>query len=824
MTPRRRVWLFLAVAALLPGHAAAANEALEEARAHHRAGRLDEAVAGYTRVIESSDVAAERGAAYNNRCLIHARRGALDAARADCEAALRARAPGDDDARRARTLNNLALVLERQGRYTEAAARYRDALAINSALGDAAGRAVNHQNLGTLAIATADYAGALAHFDAVERLVRANGEAVWTPRQRLLARLNRAVTLERIGAFDDALRLLDHVADHAGDDAPDLLGDVYLNRAVVLRNLGDPHGALRGYDEAESVLGDAGALAFVDLNRAIVALRDLGRPAQAAERLERLLADPAHADEFALAAAARYLLVRAWLDAGRPDAAQTALAALLDVGSADAAGDTPWLRADAAARVAAARGDLDTAVERALAAVEAVESARAGLAGDRLRELFLSERRASYALAVALLHERGRGRGASGDAARALDVAMRAKSHALLDRLGKVPTAPAGDAVAALQARLGDAVLLEYFVAGDTIYAWTLTATTLDLRALDAAAQRLDQARRLRAALAAGQAPDPALRAGLSQALIPALAAGAPLVVAPHDALAGMPFELLEQEGVPLFAARSVSYVPTGSLWRARPALSPSGRELVAFARPQTQTGGEAAHPILRALPELPHAAREVNAIRAKIGGEVDLYLGEAATEAALVRLAGRSSEVLHIAGHALLDGSLADGSVLVLGAGDGHDGLVFAHELAGLDLAAQLTVLSACSTARGAHDATPPIALLTGALLSAGSRAVLATLWDVPDAPAAAFMQGFYARLVAGEPPAAALRATKAAFMASRGVVTPQAWAAFVLVGDAPPLRLTPRPPPRWPLVVTAVGAAAALLLVVAWRRRPRA
>jgi CHAT domain-containing protein len=79
----------------------------------------------------------------------------------------------------------------------------------------------------------------------------------------------------------------------------------------------------------------------------------------------------------------------------------------------------------------------------------------------------------------------------------------------------------------------------------------------------------------------------------------------------------------------------------------------------------------------------------------------------------------------------------------------------------------------------------------LVPALLTAGARNVLATLWPIEDSMGRRFVVNFYKHLVQGGP-AVALQRTYADLIA--GGVDVRDWAAFVVIG---PGRLRPPVPP---------------------------
>ncbi len=72
--------------------------------------------------------------------------------------------------------------------------------------------------------------------------------------------------------------------------------------------------------------------------------------------------------------------------------------------------------------------------------------------------------------------------------------------------------------------------------------------------------------------------------------------------------------------------------------------------------------------------------------------------------------------------------------------------GIVFAQDVANLDLRAnELTVLSACNTARGEIRIGEGVFGLRRAFAAAGTQALVMSLWEVPDRASALLMERFF-------------------------------------------------------------------------------
>ena len=117
-------------------------------------------------------------------------------------------------------------------------------------------------------------------------------------------------------------------------------------------------------------------------------------------------------------------------------------------------------------------------------------------------------------------------------------------------------------------------------------------------------------------------------------------------------------------------------------------------------------------------------------------------------------------------------------------------DGPLTALDCFELELNCSLVTLSACESGRATIGPGDEQAGLPRALLYAGARSVVQTLWRVDDETLARLMERFYTGLFLGYGRARALREAQLAIVSDGdGRSHPFFWAAAVLVGDWGPL-----------------------------------
>ncbi|MBI4522446.1 MAG: CHAT domain-containing protein [Deltaproteobacteria bacterium] len=104
--------------------------------------------------------------------------------------------------------------------------------------------------------------------------------------------------------------------------------------------------------------------------------------------------------------------------------------------------------------------------------------------------------------------------------------------------------------------------------------------------------------------------------------------------------------------------------------------------------------------------------------------------------------------DILHFATHAELKEDDPLSSAVLLAKNGKEDGRLEVREIFGMDLKANLVVLSGCETGLGKLSTGDELVGLTRAFIYAGTSSVVASLWKVDDSSTAALMASFYRNL----------------------------------------------------------------------------
>ena len=205
------------------------------------------------------------------------------------------------------------------------------------------------------------------------------------------------------------------------------------------------------------------------------------------------------------------------------------------------------------------------------------------------------------------------------------------------------------------------------------------------------------------------------------------------VVVVPPRSLMSVPWAAM-----PSLSGRGVSVSPSAEMW-ARAAATKAARGRISVV------GG----------PDLAVAEYEVEAVAGMYEG-ANLHRPGASVNEVKASLEG--SAIAHIACHATFQVENPMFSSLRLGDGD-----LNVYDIERLQQPPSLVVLSACDSGYTEARAGSELAGLTSALLSMGTRTVIASVGLVPDSPATSdLMVDFHGGLVAGLEPAKALAAAQ--------------------------------------------------------------
>jgi CHAT domain-containing protein len=200
---------------------------------------------------------------------------------------------------------------------------------------------------------------------------------------------------------------------------------------------------------------------------------------------------------------------------------------------------------------------------------------------------------------------------------------------------------------------------------------------------------------------------------------------------------------------------------------------------------------------LAQALPQLPDAADELNAVGKDLGVSLsDIHLGADASETTVKRARLADYGIIYFATHGLVAGD-------VRGVGEPSlalsipsqpseldDGLLTASEVAQLKLNADWVVLSACNTIAGDRPGAEALSGLARSFFYAGARALLVSHWAVDSEAATRLTTSTFDRLKADPKMgrAEALRQAMLSYLndtsSPRGAY-PALWGPFALIGE---------------------------------------
>ncbi|MFL5302448.1 MAG: CHAT domain-containing protein [Anaeromyxobacteraceae bacterium] len=790
---------------------------LTEARALHERGSVQEAQKLYESLLpalRARNEPADLGAALAALSQIASARGDYDRAAAMGREAAEVYRTLGDKAGQSGALNGVGVAELYRGDYPHALAHFEEALALSGAAGDREAEVEQLNNVGSVFFLQARYLDALrAYRSARDRVDRSAG-APWQARRRRITLSNLAALFQRLGRYEVALELYRQL-----QESPEALGAseqarMLTNLGALHRRLEDPLKALETYSAAKQLFarerhrgGEIGVLKNIGIVQAL----DLGDLAAALEAFSGALAlaEQSHDGREAMQAhlyRGETLFRQGDLPAARRDL-DAALASANELGTIE----EQWKALYALGRVATRSGRDDLAAAHFRHAIAAIESVRSKLQLPTLKTDFLADKRDVYDALIELLAHRP-GTAHPPDTAEVFALLERSRARTFQDRLQT--RASGGDAeaatLAAVQARLDPGtLLLEYWVTPAAAAVVWVTRTASGIARIPSSAATVDEVSSFAKEVSSGSGDDwrrassvlgERLLSGIEPLQHPELRH---VIVVPDGSLSALPFEVLEAPrggGALLVERLDVSYLPSASiLLRDPPAAGsswafPWTRRLLAFGDPRVaaSSGGTVPEALVGEEPRerLPASADEVREIaRLAGGGRAELHLGPSNRKSYLLKGHGRGVPLLHLSTHATADDVNPERSRILFSPETEEDqaDYLFLKEVYDLDLrGVALTTLSACDTERGKVIRGEGLQAFSRALLSAGSRATVTTLWRVDDRPTADFMKQFYFELGRREAKAEALRRAKLRFLRSGTALShPRFWAAFVLNGD---------------------------------------
>jgi CHAT domain-containing protein/tetratricopeptide (TPR) repeat protein len=689
-----------------------------------------------------------------------------------------------DRAGEAMSLDNLGFCYWSLGDYDRAIEYHEQALAIRQSIADREGAAASLNNLGNCYFSLADYPKAAECYEAArpvfhEFAARAGeatslnnlglcswslgkyGEAIdyheqsFAIRQEIGDKAGQAMSLNNLGdcyssqgdwptaahCYDQALAAVRALTSSQGYSTglPEALWRIQSGLAECRRALGDLYGAVSAWQEAVTVIEDMRARVgtasftpsfmrkkFFVYDELVPSLLDIGEPEEGMQYAER--------------AKARTLV----------DMMETAMITRAEILPPRMQSGSGLARAIGAANVGQSEsGEPMSSRSGTQAATEWTQTQY---------EAFLSE--------------------------------LRDEDPALGDTLSVSPSR-IQDYCEDVQARLDQSIVLEYFVADEETILWVITEDGIQTasRISVARADLMSMVSSFRESVQVAPL-DPAYPIvsyyrtlqeakplyDLLIAPVEACIAGAKhLIIVPSDILFYVPFAALYQcaDGFDLYSDAVVRCAgdPRGAqsvgkflIERFDVSYAPS---LASLYWPLHNERGSTYGSILAVgnpTGDLAAAQAEATAV-AELFPDSTLLLREKGTEAKVKEeLASRGYDVVHLSTHGVFDRDMPLLSKVVLCAGEGEDGQLYAGEILGLPLSrTKLVILSACQTAlppEVSRDlvAGDEIQGLGQALFVAGVPSAALTLWNVDDASTGELTIEFYESLMSGGQKAEAL------------------------------------------------------------------
>jgi CHAT domain-containing protein len=257
---------------------------------------------------------------------------------------------------------------------------------------------------------------------------------------------------------------------------------------------------------------------------------------------------------------------------------------------------------------------------------------------------------------------------------------------------------------------------------------------------------------------------------------------GSHVIVIPSKILSLINFEALIVPGAdPHYWIKDVQ-VETASSLTMLANSSPAGPKSVKSRKDLFLLGDPAIADT--SLPVLKHAAEEIDRVRSHFpAGEEKVISGKDAVPSAYQAGNPGAYRFIHIDAHSIASNLSPLDSYVALSPAANNAYKLYAHEITGTPLRADLVTISACYGAGTRWYNGEGIVGLGWAFLRAGAHQVVASLWAVDDASTPQLMDDFYAGLSNGKSAAESLRAAKLKMLQAGGKNSqPYYWASLQL------------------------------------------
>lgn len=427
-------------------------------------------------------------------------------------------------------------------------------------------------------------------------------------------------------------------------------------------------------------------------------------------------------------------------------------------------------------------GDTGRAAADLEQAAGIIEQRRTGIAEADLRDTLLNTASQTYELLIDVLLERG-------DTEGAFNASERMRSRRILEETASGRSGPEVgpiSATAMVRTIAVGTLIASYASIDDRLVLFTLSPAGVRSFSLPGSVHEITAQRsRLVRAIEADRREEISREsANLYRSLIAPmqseLSTARTLVINSDETTSGVPFAALSDGRSGFLVERfPIVLTPSASTYMRGLPLSLTG--------PMNQAmiiGAPSIDPIAYPnLTVLPSAEVEANSIASLYGTRP--LTGADASVARVIRDIPRY-DIVHIATHGIAERADASLSSLIFGRAGDLPGALHVHEIAALRLTRRpVLVLAGCGTG-AVTEASDSIRSIALAFLVAGSRSVIASLWDIDDVGTSAFSLAIHRSLRAGISAADALREAQIAAIRRGGPEfrNIRIWSAFQVYG----------------------------------------